>query len=426
MPSHLIFISIFLGIVSGKQGLELQADPDIKSIRVTLGGKEVAQMTQPPWRTEIDLGTELVPRELAATGYDANGNEIGRTSQVLNLPKPTADVQIVRDGDGLLLRYSSLQYSEPRKTSVTLDTKKLKVGSDYRVKFPADTDWSRPHVVQVEMRFDDGVIARTEAVVEGTRFSDTTGTELTPVVVTETSAVHPQSLEGCFSIDGSPVPASAVEKESAHVIFVQDPDPQPTAQALDPTHRATSAFTRSEVARWAHLDEDTLQELLWPVTKEFSDRSSRAVSHLFEHSQETQPKSGLIGLLTTRWPSAYDLPRKYIDGVAVAGIRSVDGRRRAVVLIFNDQPDISRNDAGAVRRYLDAIGVPLFVWSPVPVTLDATTRWGAILDISTVDHLRAAAARLKATLASQRIAWIHADALSALRVKADERCGYTR
>ena len=425
MPSHLIFITLFLGIVSGRQGMDLQAGPDIKSIRVSLAGKQLTLITQPPWHTELDLGKEMVPRELEAIGFDANGNEVARVSQVLNLPRPTADVQVVREGDFLQLRYTNLQYAPPRKTTVTFDTTKLKVDSNLRAALPKDVDWSRPHVIQAEMRFDEGVVARREAVLEGTRFSDSADAELTPVALFETSTVHPADISACFSIDGQPVRASAVEKEGAAVIFVQDPDPGTTIQALDPTHRASSAFTRSEVARWAHLDDDTLQELLWPVTQEFTDRSTRAVSRLFEHSQPTQPKSGLIGLLTTRWPASYDQPRQYIDAVAVSGIRSLGGHRRAAVLIYNDRPDVSRGDPAAVRRYLQAIGVPFFVWSPTAVPLEATTRWGEIEDISTVDHLRAATARLRQNIASQRIAWIRADALSALRVKVDERCGWT-
>jgi hypothetical protein len=424
VSAHLIFVGVFLGIVTGRQGVALQADADIKSIRLTLGGKQLALLTKPPWQAEVDFGIEIVPRELAAIGLDANGNEIARVTQVLNVPRPTADVQIVRDGDGLRLTYSNIQYSPPRKTTVTFDTTKLKVGSDLKVTLPRNIDWSHPHVVQAEMRFDDGVIARREAVLESTRFSDTAESELTPVALMETSTVHPATFDGCFTIDGQPVPASAVEKESAHVVFVQDPDPRTTISALDPTHRSQSVFTRSEMARLAHLDDDTLQALLWPVAKQFVDSSTRSVSRLFEHSQEMQPKGGLIGLLTTRWPPSFDTPRQYVDAVAVAGIRSAGGTRRAVVLIFNDQPDVSRLDPGAVRRYLAALGVPFFVWSPTAVPIEVSTRWGEIQDISTVDHLRAATARLRATLASQRIAWIHADPLSAIRVKADERCGF--
>ena len=419
VPSRLIFISLFLGVVSGKQGVELQADREIRSIRISLGATEVARLTKPPWTVEIDLGSEMVPRELVATGYDDAGNEIARTSQVLNVPRPAADVQIVREGDGVRLRYSNLQYSPPLKTMVTFDGVELKVDRDFRGRFPA-ADWSRPHIVAAQMNFDDGVTARREVVIEGTRFSDTAESQLTPIALSETSKQHPKSLDGCFSIDGEPVRASAVEKELAHVTFVLDPNPDETVRALDPTGRVS----RTLGARLAQLDSDTLESILWPVSREYSDPTKHAVSRLFEHSIVVQPEHGLVGLLTYRWHQGYDLPRLFADAVAVAGVRSADGRRRAVVLVFSERPDVSRNDPAAVRRYLDSIGVPFFVWSAVPTTSDSS-RWGPIEDISTLDHLRTASEKLRATLATQRIAWIHADPLRALRVKADERCGYT-
>src|SRR5579872_6983952 len=88
VPAHLVFISLFLGLVSGRQMVELHADPAVKSIGILVGNQEVARLTQPPWRQEVDLGAELVPRELAAIGYDEKGEEIARATQVLNLPRP--------------------------------------------------------------------------------------------------------------------------------------------------------------------------------------------------------------------------------------------------------------------------------------------------------------------------------------------------
>jgi hypothetical protein len=416
VPSHLIFVSLFLGIVSGQQGIELQADPEIRSILITLGGKELARLTKPPWKAEIDLGPELVPREMVAIGYDAAGNEVGRASQVLNIPRPMADLQIVRDGNSVRLLYTHLQFSRPRKTEVMFDGVKLKVDDELRARFPV-ADWTRPHIVTAQMRFDDDVVAMREVVVEGTRFSDTAESQLTPVAVKEISRRHPKTLDGCFSIDGEPVRASAAEKETAHVTFVLDPIPDEIAKVLDPTGNSSRAVR----TMWALLDSDTTQGILWPVIREFVDPDSQAVSRLFEHSPEFQSQGGLIGLLTNRWPEAYDLPRLYADAVAVAGMRSA-GRRGAVVLVFNARADVSHNDPAAVRRYLASIGVPFFVWSADPTA--ETSRWGTVEDISTIQHLRAATLKLRTTLAEQRVTWIHADPLRALRVKAEERCGF--
>ena len=425
MPAHIAFITLFLGIVSGKQGIEVQADNNIASIRVTIAGLEIARLTKPPWRAEIDLGPELVPRELQAIGYDASGNEVARASQVLNLPQPVADVQIVLEGDGVQMRWSNLTYEKPKSAAVTFDGAPLRVDSNFHAPFPVYMDKSRPHVIEADLRFSSGVAARREAVLEGTRFSDTAQSEITPVLLTETAPQHPAALDECFTIDGAPVRLSAVEKEKAQVLFVQDPDPQQTRRAIDPTGRASNFATRGEMARLVHLDADTAAQIFFTVTKRYADPSSNAVSRLFEHSAEFPADKGVISLLTLPLTTAYDAPRQYSDAVAVAGIGSTSGgRRRAVVLILGSKADTSVSDPRAVRRYLQSIGVPLFVWSPGDVTLDAATRWGDIEDISNIDHLRAAVNRLRKALAAQRIAWVHADTFRALRAKADERCGF--
>jgi len=410
--------------------VELRADREVASIRITLAGQEVARLTQPPWRTELDLGNELVPRELRASGYDANGNEIARTSEFLNLPHESAevDIELRRSGafpDAAQLRWRNLEFSNPKSALVTFDGVPLKVDSQFHVRLPPQTDWSRPHIIDALMRFPDGVVARREAVIDGASFFESARAELTPVLLTETSAQHPASFDACFSIDGAPVHVAAIDKDTARVLFVQDPDPHLNTRALDPARRASNPMTRNEVAAWARLDDDTMEEIIWPVAQRFSDRTSSTTSRLFEHTQELQPKSGLVGLLTLASRYGFNSPRQFADAVAVAGIRSMlGGRRRAVVLLLSERDDVSGTTPSAVRRYLTSIGVPLFVWSPVGEDVSAAASWGPVDDISTIDHLRGAAIHLKQTLSSQRVAWVRADPLSALRVKADERCGF--
>ncbi|HEY6843833.1 MAG TPA: hypothetical protein VI391_06670 [Thermoanaerobaculia bacterium] len=424
MPAHLVFISLFLGLVSGKQMVELHADPAVTSIRILLANQEIARLTQPPWRQEIDLGPELTPRELTAIAYDDKGEEIGRASQILNLPRPPAEIEFVRQGDAIQMRWSSLQYKPPRKATVTLDGKRIPVDRDFRVQLPKSDD-ARPHVIVAEMRFDDDVVARREAVIEGNVFSDTEETQLTPVVVRETSPRHPPALDGCFSIDGDPVRVAAVEKETAHVVFVKDPDPSDVVRAIDPAGRAWNPVTRYQIERVVALDNDTSEEIVWPYTKAYFDASRHSVAHLLDRTSEA--KRGLVALLTTASPSGLGLKTRYSDAVASAGLRALSGgRRRAVVFVLNEREDASRFDPRAVRRYLETIGVPFFVWSATEPSRGAVDRWGPVEDISNLDHLRDATAKLRDTLASQRVAWVHASALDALRIKVDETCGFAR
>src|SRR3989442_9837171 len=117
---------MFLGLASGLQPIELQTDATVKSIRITLAGREAAHLAQPPWRTEIDLGLELVPREVQAIAYDENGNELGRASQLLNLPRASAEVEIVLQYSGMFptaaqLRWRNLEHADPDSAGITFD-----------------------------------------------------------------------------------------------------------------------------------------------------------------------------------------------------------------------------------------------------------------------------------------------------------------
>jgi hypothetical protein len=67
--------------------------------------------------------------------------------------------------------------------------------------------------------------------------------------------------------------------------------------------------------------------------------------------------------------------------------------------------------------------VPLFVWSLTGPRPDLGASWGDVDDISTPNRFHVAVERLRSSLASQHVAWIASDPLTALRVEADPRCG---
>jgi hypothetical protein len=77
---RIVFISLFLGLVSGRQWVDMRANPDIKTIRITLSGREVAALHNPPWHTAVDFGSGLEPNELVATGFDDRNEPIARAA----------------------------------------------------------------------------------------------------------------------------------------------------------------------------------------------------------------------------------------------------------------------------------------------------------------------------------------------------------
>src|SRR5437763_7337658 len=152
----------------------MQVSGPIKTVRMMLGTSEVAVLTQPPWRATVDMGRELVPRELTAIGFDAEGREIARATQVLNLPRPIAEFDIVLEQSagqaptGLTLRWRHLMNVAPNKATATLDGKALTLDRTLHARLPK-LDLEVPHVVGAELRFDDGFVAKREVVIESVR-----------------------------------------------------------------------------------------------------------------------------------------------------------------------------------------------------------------------------------------------------------------
>jgi hypothetical protein len=149
---------------------------------------------------------------------------------------------------------------------------------------------------------------------------------------------------------------------------------------------------------------------VFPVPRTFAAAGQRA--ELFDWSRAFTLRDGGVHWLLTRLESPHGAPgdQRLADAVAVAGIQALSGSRpRAVVLVLGAAPeDASRYDPATVRRYLDSIRVPLVVWSvdKDAAASPALAAWGKVEDVSTLTRFRAAVARLRDELESQRIVWV--------------------
>jgi hypothetical protein len=116
----------------------------------------------------------------------------------------------------------------------------------------------------------------------------------------------------------------------------------------------------------------------------------------------------LTFLTSSRLMKAQGKALRISDAVAVAGLQAAaENHRRAVVLVLGgDVTDSSQYAPERVRGYLDSVRVPLFVWSLYGPQSPAAKAWGGAEDVSTVDKLAQAVARLRAELDSQRIVWL--------------------
>src|SRR5882724_9194493 len=226
MPIQIVFISLFLGLIAGRQPVELQVSPAVTTVRILVDGHDAATLTTPPWRATIDFGASVEPRELVAVAFNGTGEEVGRASQIVNLPRPPAEFSIVLEPDSkgvpvsAALRWEHVLAAKPSRATVTVDGEKVLVDEKFRARLPV-LDMPHPHVFAAEMRFTDGFVARREMVAGGT-VADSINTELTPVLLTSQAAATPKaSLDGCLMANGAPVRASALETPGALVLVVR-------------------------------------------------------------------------------------------------------------------------------------------------------------------------------------------------------------
>jgi hypothetical protein len=406
--SQLVFLTFFLGLVSGSQTVAFNGTPDIHTVAILLDEQKVSTL-QRPFTGTIDLGSRLAPRMLVAVGYDEKGNEVARASQVLNVPHPPAEATIVlSDGNRRAeIRWMQKAHEQPTEVRFTVDDHPVPLDAALGAALPP-LDPAKPHVVAAELHFPSGAVARRETTVAGGAYSGSVDSELTPVMVKGVS--EPEKLRACFNAH-----VSDLEKSRALVVVVKDPDALPIVRSfvvqIGPASRQSETMNRL-----LPLEAHTSESILWPVmqartregnpTMDLYDSNAGIDAHYF----------GLVWTLTRFNHSVQaSAPRRYANAVAVAGMMAADqGTRRAVVLLLQPgHKDESTYDAATVREYLRSIGVPLHVWS-FEATKEQRDAWGEVSDVSTTTRLTAAVKSLRADLSSQSIAWVATDAWHAL------------
>jgi len=424
------FLTVYLGLIAGRQPVEMRVDPSVAMVRILLDGQNADTLAAPPWRVIVNFGPTIQPHELVAVGLNQKGDEITRTTQFINLPRPTAELEIEldRDAKGVPKRATlsgfHVSYAEVRRATLKLDVIPLRLDRTFHTSLPP-IDMKRPHVLSAEMKFADGTVARRE-VVFGGEFAESMPTQLTPTAVTRAGATDKPVGDDCFVSNGAPLRINGVEKPSATLIIVRDPDPTEISAALLFTAIFNGRVDTAALRTAAPLERDTTMELMSPA----ADRvvaPDKPTAILFPSFPNPDTKEGVYWFLTSTKirGTTGDTPRRWADAVAVAAVKAVSsGRRRAVLLVLGNKPDNSFHSPATVRQYLAAIGVPLFVWSVFGRPGDPG--WGEAEDVSTLEKLEAATEKIRGALDTQRIAWIYADPITALRADVREGCGYVR
>ncbi|MEA2559466.1 MAG: hypothetical protein QOH06_970 [Acidobacteriota bacterium] len=393
---HIAFLTLFLGLTSGVQPFELSVSGPAASIEVLLDGAVAQRLNGPPWKGNIDFGPDLAPHELVARALDASGKEITRTRQGINMPRPPAEVEIALEGPRTVrLSWERLTHEPPVQTTLTLDGQELQLDGDRRASLPA-YDPGSTHVLTAELRFPSNIVARKDLIFGGE--AGETHTELTAVPVEGLKArQRAADLQGWFvKEDGAPLEVVAVDDGPAELYLVRVPEAELVKARLRPT--------AIQPASPLPLEKGDLLRIVSIHPKGFQGGETR--SSLFDLSQHFPGQDGLRRYLIAGSFPQGNGPARPGDAVAVAGLHAMGGaHRRAVVLVVDDSKDASLYDPAAVRRYLSAIRVPLFVWT---LNEEATRRkaWGETTIIYDTASLERAFHKVRTALNRQRIVWI--------------------
>jgi len=402
------FVSLFLWLIAGTHPVEVAVEGPVASVEIFLDGEKVGVAMPPDWRLDCDFGAAVRPHELVAVALGKTGAELGRARQVVNLPRPKAELEIVlKEGssgqpEAVRVVTQSALWLEPELVEVTFD-RQLLIGDGGRFSLP-EYDPDETHLLSAEARFPGGVTARDDISFSG-RHGGRVTTELTavPIVVEGKRRPQPAELVGSLHARGQALTIAAVERPGVRVYLVRDHGAWPTVQSI-----GVEMARRSPWERRIRLESGT------ELSPEM-DRFYLVVPNAIRRRElEIFPLIGPYHLRRFNLPwlashlfsqDAAVEGQKLAAAVAVAGVRAArDGSPRTVLLMLSvNVADASTDRARDVREYLRALNVPLVVWT----TGDgAGADWGPSIDVGSLTRLQRAGENLLKSLYRQWIVWV--------------------
>jgi hypothetical protein len=448
------FLTLFLGLFTGTQTVELAVEPPVERVELLLDGERVGYDTHAPFRFQVDFGADPTPHRLTAVGLDAEGEEVARATRDLNLIPRAVGVEVAleRAADGqpeaALLSWHSVDHSPPERLVFWLDGETLTEVDGFdaipeRVPLPA-LDLDDIHFVTAELYFPSGQVARAERVFGGElgREIDTDNTAVAVEVEGRRRLRRTEQAEGLVLVDGRPARVLAVEHGPAEVVIVRERSSR-REMAMLTADMQIELFNPLIYGDWA----DDRLFFIGPAPRKLITAGARQA--LYPMSPAFPGARGnLIHWLVNEGydPEAFSL-QELPGAVAMAGMLAVTAARpRAVLLTIGPEaPPVEPGEGERVRRFLERLGVPLEIWyvqrdvsdltrdervaerrrrveavaagEPPPPgrheNLERARRgWGEpVEDIGVVGDLTDATRALRDRIARQRILWIDGDHL---------------
>lgn len=418
-----VFVTLFLALTAGVEPVSLAVEEPVARVEVLLDGRRVAEIGEAPWAAEVDFGP-LGPHRLEAVGYDADGVEVDRAVQLVNVPHSRAQSQILldRDPQGRVrqarLFWDSVEKLELERVEVRFDGRSLDLADPRAAVAIPDHAPDRQHHLVAELVFEGGL--RTEAAVGfGGVYGDRVDTELTAVAVRrrgEEPLPAPEDMTGWFLHDGEPVPVRAVERmdpETGGADFFVVRNAPAFAELRKVAQPKTVGVARPNLLGFK---DDVLRPLdrgfvIHPVPEAMASRSAAKSLFPLSPALTKRGRGGLTWLLTSVRFRGLDSGTEHLaQATAVAGLTAARGRPRAVVaLVHPHSTDASGSTWSEVRRYLETLRVPLHLWTPGSLARFSDSRRAEIGEIRPVRwavQFRKAVRELRRDVDSQVVVWV--------------------
>ncbi len=416
------FVSLFLGLLVGPRPVELAVDDSVAAVELSLDGRQVARLDGPPWSTTVDLGPELLPHRLEAQALDAGGRRLERVSKLINTSSSNYAVSIALDlatGAGRRtgrIVWRAVLDRQPTVLDARFDGQPLAIDSSGRFVLPTHAPGKR-HAIEVVLGFKDGRSARADLTFGG-GFGERVTSSLTAVPITFRNSgagaampISAEDVEGWFEQGGEPLSIFGTATEPGRLFVLRDESVVSELGWLE-RRSAGLGLERAEPAEYLTYRVTAISPR--PVAKH---QQTFKLVDLGPVDQE----GGLLPLLLSSRPLVRSgsgrekllRRQKLWESLAVAGLNAAaTNRPRAVLLLLGVAPeDESLLAAAQTARYLSSVRVPLFVWTPLPETLERLDLGDSARYASGLAGLDQTIRRIAVELASQTIVWAEGEYL---------------
>ena len=412
------FLTFLLGLTVGVQRIELAVDHRVASVELRLDGRVVGALQGAPWVAEVDFGRALLPHHLEAIARDAEGNEIDRALQRVNLPREAAEATLKLEGGekgytGAELSWRAADESEPEEIQVRFDGELLEVEGK-RVTLPPH-DRKQVHVLAAELLFHDQLRAQVE-VAFGGEYGEEVSTELTAVPLElDTGNTLPAASEvaSWLRIGDQAPRVVAVERGPRELVLVRDDASTVTLRSLGRQTSGTGPRRTQSAARMSAglAVKDTLRligthPMLVPV-------KGGGYTALFPQSANVNAQNSGLGFVLTNlfFRSEGEKAELLAEAVSVAGLRAAaSNRARGVIVVRSTDsppPPAGSLEASNVRDFLAALRVPLFYWTVGPAREGgAADAWGGSVAVRGWGGVHGAVNDLVEALRPQFLVWV--------------------